>query len=248
MRWFVSKNGKSEGPFTSEQIVAAVKEGKLSKNDMVCGEGLDEWSSIGTIRELAAPAPVVNARRSVSWGVLSGSVAGVLFAGFVGWALWDLRAQAIRGTAELVQANEHAAALLAEARVLNALPRWSEPNKVINNCIATRSEVSCTFTNSDNVPVATCVKGQLTPKEAAGVTLRSLSLCSGRLMPAETRTVSAPWLGGFADDICYRESGYGKNLDWSKCNFDTNVSDMASALVAPGQEPTVAAAKPASGG
>ena len=63
-------------------------------------------------------------------------------------------------------------------------------------------------------------------KGAPGVKLESLTLCTGKLSPAESRIVSGPWVGGFADDICFKQSDFGKSLDWSKCTFDTETVDL----------------------
>src|SRR5436190_24393095 len=61
---------------------------------------------------------------------------------------------------------------------------------MMNDCKTNRDTVTCTFTNTHKFPATTCVKGLLYQKEASGVRLQALPMCTGRLMPAETKTVS----------------------------------------------------------
>ena len=116
--------------------------------------------------------------------------------------------------------------LLTEIRKRYAQGAWRQSSDVHNNCYADRTSVTCTFTNMSPMPVETCARGTLSSKGAQGVKLDSLVVCTGRLEPNETRMVSGPWLGGFADDICYRETSYGKSIDWSKCNFSIAPVDV----------------------
>lgn len=112
-----------------------------------------------------------------------------------------------------------------------AATQWVDSGAVEHTCYANRSDVTCTFTNRGAGPITTCVQGTLAPKGAGGVTLQSLTLCSGRLGPLETKSVAAPWIGGFADDLCYETNQFGsKNLDWSKCNFSTGPEDLKASL------------------
>jgi hypothetical protein len=91
-----------------------------------------------------------------------------------------------------------------------------------DDCYANGFSYVCTFTNLNPTPaVSRCSHGKLSQKENPGVTLLSLSLCSGVLGPKETRQVTGPWLGGQPEAVCNRASGYGGTaLDWSKCVFD----------------------------
>jgi hypothetical protein len=166
-------------------------------------------------------------------------VLGAAFAGLVGWFLWDMRVRSSAAIVELQSSNRVAADALRQLRILTAPPLWQNERDVANSCFANNSEVTCTFTNREATPVTTCVQGLLSPREANGVRLQSLPICSGKLMAAETRTVAAPWVGGMADDVCYSENHYGKRLDWSKCKFSTAPFDL-SAIVGEASE----AAKP----
>lgn len=97
----------------------------------------------------------------------------------------------------------------------------TEPSRVslkqaLHECSATNSDATCYLTNFDGPPIVTCMQGLLVQKEAAGVRLYSMPMCSGPIRPNETRAVSAPWSGGRASDICKSASGY---LDFGKCDF-----------------------------
>jgi hypothetical protein len=107
-----------------------------------------------------------------------------------------------------------------------------EFRSIPNECIANNTEFSCTFTNLSDKPVSTCARGLLTQKEAKGVRLASLPACTGRLEPQQTRTVSAPWNGGFAKNICSTPGRFGDQLDWEKCEFTTEPIVVAAATPA----------------
>lgn len=132
--------------------------------------------------------------------------------------------------AELKAANERNNVVITELRKLTTATVWVDEKQMMNTCLTNRDTVTCTFTNTQKFPATTCTQGLLYQKEATGVRLKALPMCTGRLMPAETKTISASWVAGFADDICYRETGYGKNLDWSKCVFTTEGVDLSGAL------------------
>lgn len=84
-----------------------------------------------------------------------------------------------------------------------------------------RSTVTCTFTNVGRTPIRTCSRGKLSLKDDPKLAMESVVMCTGRLNTTETKVVTAPWLQGFADDLCYSEGTLGKSLDWSKCEFST---------------------------
>src|SRR5262245_41094968 len=104
MRWYVSQNGKSSGPFREERLAMMVKWGKVSRGAFICDTQLSAWIAIersafspllpnlppvaaGTLRRLhklerLVKAPLVAALR----GVLM-LAAALLFAGLLAAAL-----------------------------------------------------------------------------------------------------------------------------------------------------------------
>jgi hypothetical protein len=103
---------------------------------------------------------------------------------------------------------------------------WIDATSVHHNCLATNAEITCTFTNGPQTPISTCVRGSLTNKKNKELAVTSMIICSGRLAPLETKTVSAPWAGGFARDVCSTVRAYiGETLDWSKCDFSSSPYD-----------------------
>jgi hypothetical protein len=115
--------------------------------------------------------------------------------------------------ATLERTNE----VVRQLEKLNARPKWVK--EVQDTCTANRNEMSCTFTNLGDVAVNTCKIGGLVPKQGQAKPVKSLPLCVGKLEPRQTRTVTAAWDGAFADEICGKDTGYGRVLDWSKCEF-----------------------------
>jgi hypothetical protein len=88
-------------------------------------------------------------------------------------------------------------------------------SKISHECSALNSDITCYLTNFAKTPVVTCMQGLLVQKEAAGVRLYSMPMCSGPIPPLATRAVTGPWSGGRASDICKG----GNYLDFGKCNF-----------------------------
>ena len=124
---------------------------------------------------------------------------------------------------------ENTAAVEGVRRQLDAAKtsRWVSLEATVNNCYADNTNVVCTVTNVLNEAITTCVQGRLTQKKASGVKLLSLTICTGRLGPRETRNLTAPWLGGFARDICHSSDGSGHEyLDWQACDFMTDAVDL----------------------
>jgi hypothetical protein len=97
---------------------------------------------------------------------------------------------------------------------------WISLRTAVHVCVADNSVTTCTITNPTTTPITTCFKGTLTQKKARGVHLSSLVACTGRIGPRETRTVSTPWSGGFARDVCSSTNRFGTEmLDWEVCDF-----------------------------
>jgi hypothetical protein len=89
-----------------------------------------------------------------------------------------------------------------------------------HTCLANNSETTCTVTNPTSAPISTCFRGTITQKKARGVHLSSMVGCTGRIGPYESRTVSVPWSGGFARDVCSSTNRFGTEmLDWEQCEF-----------------------------
>jgi hypothetical protein len=245
MKWFISRGDKVRGPFDEGDVLAAIENGQIVRGDKVCREGTKDWIAVERAGEFAAalvpertdgasPAPV-RERRASPWPLrlaVVALVAGVAASGFACWVLWDLRDRSVAILLELENSKRTTADAVRELRTLTSAPKWEDESSVPNNCYANNSDISCTFTNNRAYPVATCVQGTLSPNDASGVRLVSLPMCTGKLMPAETRTVSAPWVGGFAKDLCYRENAYGKTLDWAKCKFSSDAVNLSAAVTA----------------
>ena len=104
---------------------------------------------------------------------------------------------------------------------------WVHAKSTVYDCQASNTEISCTFTNVLDQPVTTCVEGRLVQKKASGVSLRSLVLCTGRIAPRSTKSLSAPWTGGFAKDMCNAKTQFGNEiLDWDACTFTAAPVDL----------------------
>ncbi|MBX3186554.1 MAG: hypothetical protein KF819_06050 [Labilithrix sp.] len=114
---------------------------------------------------------------------------------------------------------------------------WVSAKEVLYNCLASNDQATCTVTNMREDPITTCVRGVLTKREASGASLSSLPMCTGRLAPRETRTVSVPWSGGFARDLCSKKTYYGETLDWEQCRFNTEPVEPTIGATTASQEP-----------
>lgn len=117
--------------------------------------------------------------------------------------------------------GERLEAIEAGARARSAA-EYVTPDKLELNCFASNNEVTCTATNRGAIPVATCVRGKLSKKQAAAVTIQSVPFCTGRLGQYETKTLSAQWKGAFAKDLCSSKTSFGTEiLDFGECDFTT---------------------------
>jgi hypothetical protein len=247
MRWYLNRQGKLKGLFEKAKIIEAISAGRIALDDMLCQEGTEEWIPVRDLGAFAAAAPqeaesieaVVGAPTLAAgtseaqtvrlpWLPIIGLALGTIGAGVITWRLFALDARELQILEELREANTHSNAALTELRKLTAPPTWLDEKDMMNDCKTNRDTVTCTFTNTHKFPATTCVKGLLYQKEASGVRLQALPMCTGRLMPAETKTVTSAWIAGFADDICNRDGYGGKVLDWSKCVFTTEPFDLSA--------------------
>lgn len=64
MRWYVSRQGKTQGPYDKADIIAAIGAGKIGPEDTVCQEGTEDWLLVRDLGAFAAavpaPAPVTS--------------------------------------------------------------------------------------------------------------------------------------------------------------------------------------------
>jgi hypothetical protein len=168
-------------------------------------------------------------REGQAWRILAacGATLAALAVGALIWRVVILEAIQRDQLARLSVLESRGQAVISELSKINAAGEWRSSDLVHNSCYTDRTNVTCTFTNLDDFPVNTCTRGKLVQKEAPGVNLQSVIMCTGRLNPSETKVLNAPWVGGFADAICYKENAYtGRLLDWSKCEFATEPVDI----------------------
>lgn len=147
---------------------------------------------------------------------------GILFLAWVGWNGLKETKAGLSG---------HTAALDSIRKQLekSSASTWVGANDTVNNCYADNSSVTCTVTNMRGEAITTCLRGKLAQKKATGVALSSLVICTGRLGPRETKSTAAPWVGGFARDICHSTDRWGNEvLDWEACTFTTEPVDVAA--------------------
>ena len=58
MRWYVSRHGKTKGPYDKADIIAAIGAGQIGPDDTVCQEGTEEWLPVRDLGAFAAAVPV----------------------------------------------------------------------------------------------------------------------------------------------------------------------------------------------
>jgi GYF domain 2 len=228
MRWYVARDGNSEGPFDDDEFASFIQSGAVARGSLIREESEKKWTAVEKHKQMAAHLPRMPAGsggRGLPWAPIA-TVAGVLTLGAVG-ALIYLQVRTHDALlARIDNATKHVDAVLLEIRDANAPPKWVPQNEVHNDCYTDRTNVSCTFTNLGETPVTTCTRGKLSQKAAPGIKLETVIMCTGKLYPAETRVVVGPWVGGFADDVCYKQNDFGKSLDFSKCIFDNETIDL----------------------
>ncbi len=74
------------------------------------------------------------------------------------------------------------------------------------------------FTNLTTEVRVACTKAVVTAT-ASKVSIESSVVCTGEMKPNTTVHLEASWPKGSPDDICFKESTFGKVLDWSKCEL-----------------------------
>ncbi|HTA88566.1 MAG TPA: DUF4339 domain-containing protein [Polyangiaceae bacterium] len=227
MRWYVARDGKSEGPFGDEEFAETIRSGAVPRGILIREESEKKWTAVEKHPQMASHLPnkAASPRLMVPWQPIA-AVAGALTLGAVGTLIYlQVRTHDAMLT-RIDNVTKHVDAVLVELRDANAPGVWVPAAQVSSNCITDRTTVTCTFTNLSETAVSTCLRGRLVQKGAPGVKLESLIMCTGKLHPAESRVVTGSWLGGFADDICFKQNDFGKILDWSKCEFDYEPVDL----------------------
>lgn len=196
---------------------------------------------------------------NVWWSRLQTIFMGLTFVTFGAFFIWQVTVHnrdAEHLDARITEVNASVARVEHEVEQQRA-STWVAANGVLHNCLATNDSATCTVTNVRDEPITTCVRGVLTKRDGGRAPLSSLPMCTGRLGPRETRTISVPWSGGFARDLCSKKSFYGETLDWQQCDFSTEPVDLpaqakAAALAAipavPFDARITPVAKPASSG
>ena len=236
-QWMVQTGGQEHGPYDEATVIEAIASG-LRLDAMVRLTSEAGWRKLdahgpfaraipGTSKAApaaatTAPAMTTTAPRPVRspWLVVSAIAsvvsllvtAAVLAAGFVAFdrmQQWHVEAlaEAQNGTRAI---RDTESSTLVD---LSAVP---------HNCLASNTGIDCTFTNTGKAAVRTCLQGQLTLVEGGAAPMLSMPLCSGRLLPQETKAVSATWAGGFARELCSSKNRWGDTrLNWDKCKFET---------------------------
>lgn len=222
--WFIDEAGSAKGPFKLGDIRRMLDQGTISEHTMVCPEGTVDWRPATSLFQSAA-------KNSSSRSLLGATQ--VVFSG-LGLVAFGVFLYGIQKAYE--QTLFRLDSLEEELGAIRSPGRFVPLEQVTHQCFGVQGSTSCTFTNLEKEAIFTCAEGRLQNKEVPALHLVSQALCSGKLSPGATTTVSAPWIGGFADDICNKETSFGKSLDWKKCDFDT-VNLDASALSPTGRKP-----------
>lgn len=232
-KWFVNIKNQAEGPFDEAMLLEMIGKG-LEPGTQVCANGTKDWIRadalpfFGEAQSQSTPRPIPRAAdpgRTATVHMITGIIAAVspIIIGVFGYLLHK----------QAEQQGATMAAMSAQLGELSAVvsfgetSSWLDAKVVPHNCVANNNEASCTFLNQRTIPITTCARATIAKKEAAGVKLESMPMCTGRLGPRETKTVSAPWVGGFAKDVCSSNGRFGEVLDWSACNFTTDGVDLA---------------------
>lgn len=233
MEWEIQDGDSSRGPLSEAQIVASIH-GGLSSTTRARPIGTEKWRPLGAHEPFAEAiqAVLLSAKQQrptgpapVPWWFKAGfsliGVAGVVTATFGVLSFARLQALAVLAGDRIPKMDEHLRAIdeMGKAR---STATFVGLDKIELNCLATNNEITCFATNRTGDAMQTCLRGKLAKKQANALAVYSLPLCTGRLEQFETRTISAPWKGAFAKDLCNSKSAYGNELlDWNECDFTT---------------------------
>jgi len=233
MEWELQQGDSVRGPLTEEEVSEAIQRG-LAPTTRARPVGTEKWRPIGahepfaealqsllaSARPQSAPKPtkvplwVSIVLCTVALSVLVTAVFSIL-------VFQQSRATGAVVAEKMPLLDSHLQAIESMARESSAA-EFVTPDKTELTCIATNSEVTCSATNRAAVPIHTCVRGKLSKKQANALAVYSLPMCTGRLGQFESKTLSAPWKGAFAKDLCSTKTAYGTEvLDWNECDFNT---------------------------
>lgn len=215
--WFIDDGEKTaKGPFPLSEVKRMFDQGKIAGHTRVCPEGTIDWRPVASL--LALPD---KRRTPRPWLGISRLLVSTL--GLVAFGLFLYRADQA-----YAETRYRLGSLEDELVRIRGPGRFVPVIQVTHQCFAIRDSLKCTFTNLEAEAIFTCIEGRLQNEGVPALRLSSQPLCSGKLSPGETRTVTSPWIDGFADDICNKETAYGKTLDWTKCDFTTLGLDVTS--------------------
>ncbi|MES1184507.1 MAG: DUF4339 domain-containing protein [Myxococcales bacterium] len=57
MRWYLSRQGKTKGPYEKDKIIEAISAGHIALDDTLCQEGTEDWIPVRDLGAFAAAAP-----------------------------------------------------------------------------------------------------------------------------------------------------------------------------------------------
>ncbi len=57
IKWHISREGEIYGPYSSQQVIAFIKEGRVDRRDWVWKDGMKGWVHVGSLDELADSFP-----------------------------------------------------------------------------------------------------------------------------------------------------------------------------------------------
>jgi hypothetical protein len=228
--WMVRVAGDVRGPVSLEEMRQAAEAGRIPSDAKVAMQGDPSWRALRDVVGVSggAPAPATARAPSVgAWAKVTaiGSVlapVAMIGLGVLGWKVHD---------DDEIRSKADAAALRAELGAVESAVKaasggtWVRGTDTAHECQATNQLFECTVTNVTAHPIEACWIGQLAQKKGGG-SMRSFPLCTGRVGPRETRSVSTPWERGSASDICNKVSVYGNSvLDFDACEFDSQPVD-----------------------
>ncbi len=156
---------------------------------------------------------------AASWEIASVVTTSIALIGlaFIASQLWHVDKILLQRMDASISRSD---SILVELYKLNAPPVVHQLSEVENHCSGWENTFQCTFTNPTPTAVATCAGAQLSRRDDPQAKVQSATLCSGRIGPFESKTVSAPWLGKNASDVCFTKSPWGgTRLDWRVCDF-----------------------------
>ncbi|WP_437896640.1 hypothetical protein [Sorangium sp. So ce124] len=229
--WELFDGQEQHGPFTEEAVIEAIGRG-MKPTTKVRPVGKEQWKLIGShgpFAEALARVPA-NAGQVAATGVASGAprTSAIAIVGVILLAVLTIEIPVIFAVLSKRDSERELARLAQQERrdkaeadrraedLARAEPRRVSLKKTRHECNATNSETTCYVTNFEDSTIVACMQGLLLNKEAAGIRLYSMPMCTGPVKSNETRVVTAPWDGGRAVNICKSSAGY---LDFEKCDF-----------------------------